>query len=59
MLETIVGGIHGHRAKTHAEGEERLRDGGVPNRRLHDLVPRGIKEKDDTIHSAVQRYCPH
>lgn len=59
MFEAIVGGVHGHRAKAYAEGEERLRDGGVPNRRLQDLVPRRLKEKDDAVHGSFQRYRPH
>lgn len=59
MFEAIVGGIHGHRAEAHAEGEERLRDGGVPNRWLQDLVPRRLEEKDDTVHGSLQRYRSH
>jgi len=59
VFETVIGGIHGHRSEAHAKREERLRDGGVPNCRLQDLVPRGIKEEDDAVYCSVQSHRPY
>lgn len=56
MLEVVVRGIHGHRAEANSEREERLCNGGVPHRRVQDLVPRGLEEEDDAVDRSFQRH---
>jgi len=58
MLEAIIRRVHGHRAEAHPQREERLSDGGIPDRWFEDLLPSRLEEERDAVYCTVQRHCP-